>query len=342
MASANPAALLVAALLTFWPFMPVRADSLHREVPQTRFVAFYESWGTRADPKLGIDIALAHFQYPVDVLALAFAKPDANFPGGDDISGLGLNLSYGGAVLRSSIAELRRRLPGTKVVISVGGEDYQNWIDFRASNIARFVQAFGLDGVDLDFEPIDAQCSEHAGAIECDTDGLLTNAIRQMRAYLPTSSLSLTAASVGVYGHGKWLNAPPRTGSQYGVVNHVLSDPKLSAAFDYVTIMAYDAGDFFDPLQALASARSVYSGPLLLGLSPPPENWGDHAYTVASARQLLDAALRTRSAAGAMLYGFRKTSGSPASPERPDAAMLANAICDILKKPNCGANLPPR
>jgi hypothetical protein len=43
-----------------------------------------------------------------------------------------------------------------------------------------------------------------------------------------------------------------------------------------------------------------------------------------------------------MLYGFRKTSGSPASPERPDAAMLANAICDILKKPNCGANLPPR
>ncbi len=43
-----------------------------------------------------------------------------------------------------------------QVTVAVGGASYVNFDKLNANAIAKFVQEFGLDGVDLDFEPASA------------------------------------------------------------------------------------------------------------------------------------------------------------------------------------------
>ena len=42
--------------------------------------------------------------------------------------------------------------PLAQVIIAVGGATYTNWAALNAGAIRRFVDAFGLDGVDIDYE----------------------------------------------------------------------------------------------------------------------------------------------------------------------------------------------
>jgi hypothetical protein len=62
---------------------------------------------------------------------------------------------------------LDRNLPGTlQVLVAVGGATYLNWAALNAPAIAAFIQEFGLDGADIDFEP------SYAGRpLECGTRG---------------------------------------------------------------------------------------------------------------------------------------------------------------------------
>lgn len=43
-------------------------------------------------------------------------------------------------------------LPPPQVLIAVGGATYTNWARMNTASIAKFVQEFGLDGVDIDYE----------------------------------------------------------------------------------------------------------------------------------------------------------------------------------------------
>jgi chitinase len=67
-------------------------------------------------------------------------------------------------VIKAAIARLKTRNPNTKVLVSVGGATYSNWKRLNVKAIRKFVKTFGLDGVDVDFEPTNP--CEAAGLVE--------------------------------------------------------------------------------------------------------------------------------------------------------------------------------
>lgn len=66
-------------------------------------------------------------------------------------SGTGIQFSSSADVVKGAIALLKQRNPRTKVLIAVGGATYTNWAGLNAAAIRRFVDEFGLDGVDIDY-----------------------------------------------------------------------------------------------------------------------------------------------------------------------------------------------
>ena len=87
-----------------------------------------------------------------------------------------------------------------QVILSVGGDpstaDATKWNNLNPQSIANFCNDFGLDGVDLDFEPTPTGCPG-----SCSTDASYISAIQKMRAFLAPHLLITTApASVGTYG----------------------------------------------------------------------------------------------------------------------------------------------
>jgi chitinase len=205
------------------------------------FVAYYESWvgGYRG----GLDRTIAELPPAVTILNLAFMRPDASYTNDLDISRTGLDLPYSGAVLKLSIDELRRHSPGTKVLISVGGAAHGRWHEFHVEDIKRFVSKFGLDGVDLDFEPAKTGCRRISGEVACDSDPDLLRAVDAIRAAVPRPMiLSLTAQATAAYGEGSWSSAPPEGGPSYGMALSLLRDPNRLHSIDMINIMAYDCG----------------------------------------------------------------------------------------------------
>ena len=270
----------------------------------TLFVAYYESWASEYHG--GLDRAIVDVPPAVTILNLAFMRPDATYTGGFDLSGTGLDLPYSGAVLKSSIDELKRGSPGTKVLISVGGAAYGRWHDLNVEAVARFVSEFGLDGVDLDFEPAITACQRVAGQVTCGSDTDLLRAVEAMRAAVPRPTiLSLTAQGTAAFGEASWSTARPEGGPSYGMLLKLLRDPYRLQGIDLINILAYDCGPELDPLTAYEAFRHYFKGQLTIGFTPPPEAWGTHAYTEREIKRILKSTL-TRGADGAMLFGLKK------------------------------------
>lgn len=76
---------------------------------------------------------------------------DASYAGGVTWAGTGIQFSSSADVVRGAIALLRQRSPRTKVLVAVGGATYTNWAGLNPAAIRRFVDEFGLDGVDIDY-----------------------------------------------------------------------------------------------------------------------------------------------------------------------------------------------
>jgi hypothetical protein len=267
------------------------------------FAAYYESWLGGADGD--VDDVLAGLPPVVNVVNLSFMRPDARYAGELDFSDTGLEFDYSGRVLKNSIQKLKRRNPNTKVFISVGGEEATNWEQLAPNAIARFVQDFELDGVDLDFEPKSAQCRRVADKIKCASEELLSRTITSLRAALPpTAALSLTAYNTSAYGEDRWKDAQPTGSDTYGMLLGLFRDPAAQSV-DFINIMAYDAGSNFNPVEAYEAFQNYFRKPILIGFTPPPEAWGDHAYSYEEIRRVLRATLE-RGAAGAMLFSLRK------------------------------------
>jgi chitinase len=270
------------------------------------FAAYFESW--LHGPANNLDPDLINVPKAVTVVMLAFIKPDAQYSGNLQLAGTGLEFSYSGAMLRNSIAELRRRNPAVKIFISVGGETYVRWHKLNTPAIARFVQDFELDGVDIDFEPSDPGCVKANGSISCRTDPILHSAVTELRDNLPkTVELSLTSGATGAFGEGEWKDSGPTEGPDYGAMVQLLRSP-AARNIDFLNVMAYDAGNDYDPLEGLEAFQHYYSGPILLGFTPPPEAWGNHAYSKEEVNYILETAI-ARGAAGAMLFSLRKGTG---------------------------------
>lgn len=294
------------------------------------FIGYYESWLAKINAG-DLDEALAGLPASVNIVNLAFMRPDAQYSGNLELSGTGFEFRYSGTVLKDSIAKLKQRRAGTKVLASVGGDAYTNWSGLNPTAIAHFIHDFGLDGVDVDFEPPAAGCKQTRGRIVCDIDGLLSMSIRNLREALPSPAiLELTSVSTGAFGEGPWKDSAPRGSPFYGMMLELLRDPRRREQIDILSIMAYDAGSTFDPLESFDAFRNYFRGPIAIGFTPPPESWGDHSYSDQEVEAVLRAAL-SRGAAGAMLFSLRRTHGQPQTAN--GLAPLVRVISTVLQGP---------
>ena len=267
------------------------------------FVGYYQTWSDSWKAN-GADTVLAKLPSYVNVVNLSFAQPNMNYAAGSlSLGGTGIGVPYDGPTLKAAVAALHKKNPGTRVMLSVGGATFPNFGSFDAGPIAAFVKDFGLDGVDIDYEPANPSCSSSGGKVSCPSDAEYIGVIKSMRAALPAPYWISTAAwSVGAYGEGAWANSPPSS-AYAGISINMLK--QAGSALDLVNVMSYDASPAFNPIEALKAYQHYYAGRIAMGIEVPPEAWGGHVYTIAEIDALADA-VNARNAAGLKLWSIQK------------------------------------
>lgn len=298
-------------------------------------MGFYETWSEPANQPAE-KTRFARLPAGIDIVALAFAKPDLDFPGGTDLKGTGLEVPFDATVMAKAISLYRRRSPETRVLLSLGGAVYDRWDRYDPTAAARLVEALGLDGIDLDYEPPNPACRPEAGSVTCESDAVWRDLVRRTRIALPRPMLlTLQAWSIGAYGAGRFIDAPP-AGRHAGSMLWLARDP-IAKEVDLVSITAYDAGLRFDPLEAFAAYRAIWSGPLLLGERIGADTGQGPSPT---ARTLKAHALKVARDAngGLMLYTIVPPSRHRPSKVALDGQAAVAIICRAWKKHGCAAD----
>lgn len=262
-------------------------------------------------------------------------SPDATYSGGMTWAGTGLQFSSDPAVVRDAIALLKSRNPGTKVLVAVGGATYTNFKSVNGAAIAKFVADFGLDGVDLDYEPTNANCVVSNGLVSCATDSEYIAAVNTLRAALPRPLILSTAPwSTGAYGEGKWAASQP-AGQYSGVAVNMLKS--VGSKLDLLNIMSYDASNAYNPKEALDAYRNYFKGDIVLGVEVANEAWGGHVTSIPEVEGLADY-VKSSGGNGMMLWSVQK----PAD-QGPTGTQISQTICNKfgLLKCTCGMSCPP-
>ncbi|PTQ08625.1 hypothetical protein CLG96_15525 [Sphingomonas oleivorans] len=297
-------------------------------------MGYHDSWRER--PATGpYATALVATPAYVNLVALSFVRPDLVYRGDLDLSGTGLSYQFSGAVLRDAIALLKRRNPGTRVILSVGALESWRWARFDERALALLVRQIGADGVDMDYEPAMPGCAAGAGGrIGCAVDGNWISYVRRIRAMLPRPYIvSVAGWSVGAYGEGQFAAALPHSPWR-GMMLGLLRSP-AARLIDLVAICAYDAGPAYDPMTALAAYRHYWKGPLMLGVQVPFKGAGGPFRTPAETEALARRVARWPGA-GMMIYSLLEPP-DPSVPARahPTGRALAEAACRGLKGGAC-------
>ncbi len=301
-------------------------------VSQFSFVGYFQSWSERksSDPK---QLQLATLPPYVNMVIVSFVKPDATYRGNKNLAETGLQFSADGLVIKKAIALLKQRNPKTKVLVAVGGLTYTNFAQLNPTAISNVVKDFGFDGVDIDYEPTNSQCSSSKGKISCTSDAEFRRVVSQIRKVLPKPYLVTAAAwSIGAYGEGKWANAQPQ-GAKTGLMLNLLRSPE-SKMIDQLHVMSYDAGLSYNPQEALAAYQNYFKGKVVMGIQVPPEGWGGNVYTVSKVRSLAEAVVN-KNAGGLMLWSLQKQPNGRLSDNNPNADMITKTLCKILSLNNC-------
>jgi chitinase len=301
------------------------------------FVAYFQSWSEKWS-STGLDTGLANLPSYINAVLISFMRPDCTYQGKLSLGGTGLDFSSDGSVVKASITALKAKNPNTKVLVAVGGATYTNFGSTNVQAIARFVQDFGLDGVDIDFEPSNPGCTASGGQVSCQSDQQYINVVNSLRNALPRPYILTTAGwSIGAYGQGSFANSQPQ-GAYTGVAVNMLKT--VGSQLDWVNIMSYDASDALDPKEAFNAYRSLYSGRLAAGVEVPPEAWGGHVYTVGKVQDLANY-VNSKGNGGMMLWSLHKVPNGSVSDDNPDALRLAQTVCNSLGLGNCSQKLFP-
>jgi chitinase len=303
-------------------------------------VGYLQSW-SQAWKATGAETEIAKLPSYLNVVNLTFMRPDCSYTAGShSLAGTGLDFSYDGPTLLAAVTALKAANPGTKVLVSVGGATYATWTGYNPTAVAAFVKDFGLDGIDVDYEPTNPACAASNGHVTCASDGEFVQVVSATRAAMPRPQLvSIAAWSVGAYGEGAYAAAAP-TGSAYTGLVLALLRSTAAQGLDLVNVMSYDASPAYDPIQALAAYQTYWKGAIAMGVEVPPEAWGGHVTNVTEVDALADAVV-SKQAAGMMLWSLEKKPNGAVSPTNPDAQTLASAICTKLAMGNCAAPLLP-
>ncbi|KAH7620133.1 hypothetical protein NADE_008407 [Nannochloris sp. 'desiccata'] len=295
------------------------------------FVGYFQSWSDPWSSSAATN-KLANIPAYVNYVILSFMRPDSTYTGGVTFSGTGLDFSSDPLVIKSAIALLKARNPNTKVLIAVGGATYTAFNNLNAGAVAKFVEAFNLDGVDLDYEPTNPNCSNFGPNISCTTDSEYINSVKALRAALPRPLLLTNAAwSTGAYGQGEWIGAQP-AGQYSGVAVNMLQS--VGNQLDMVHIMSYDAGTAYDPKQAFFAYTSLYDkNKLTMGLQVAPEAWGGHVISLYEVNDL-STFVKAQNGAGMMMWSLQKQAG-----EGPTGQEIASTACLKLGLNQCSCPL---
>lgn len=308
-------------------------DIILNETPKSRgtgklFTAYFQSWSDRWS-STGEGTDLANLPAYINVVILSFVKPDMVYKGGLNFRTTGLEFSYEGEVLKEAIELLRERNPHTRILVSVGGATYTNWRQLNADGIAKLVNDFKLDGIDIDYEPSDGfKCSiNEDGLMQCNTDDEYVEIIEKLREVLPRPyTISAAPWSVGAYGEGKWKDSKPEDNGATGMMIRVLD--RAGDKLDMINIMGYNAGDSYNPTESLEAYANYFKGDVVLGAMVPPEDLGSHVWSLTDIRKVAGY-IKDSSAAGMMLWSIhRKALNS--SEEFPDNQMMAREIAKEL------------
>ncbi|MEU2801694.1 glycosyl hydrolase family 18 protein [Streptomyces sp. NPDC007117] len=299
-----------------------------------RYAVCYESW---ADPWLSdpADAKLANLPAYVGTVILNFMQPDARYSKGSySFQGTGLQFSYDATVVRDAVSLLRQRNPGVEVLVGIGGPTYDNWSGLNVTAIADFVIDFGLDGVDVAYEPSNPGCVPSGNGYVCSTDGESVEVVRALSKGLPAgSTLSVSVFHVGAYGEGQWANSQPL--SAYTGVSLALLRSEVAEKITRLNLMAYDASTAYDPLEALAAYQHYFKGPILLGVEVAAEAWPEegaphaHVITLPEVESLANAV--KAQGGGMFLWSMFKQ----AKAGTPTANQISKQICETLELGDC-------
>lgn len=297
-------------------------------------VAYHDSWD-EMPAATAEAMTLASLPSYISVVDLSFVRPDLVYPDNLDITQTGLEYRVSGQVLHDAIALLKSRHPDMHVLLSVGGAAYRSWSALNVDGLARLTRDLGADGVDIDFESPQPDCNaDGTGQIRCGTDEIWQRVIRQIRRALPRPAL-LTAAvwSVGAYGQDGFRHAQPfsrYTGFMLGVLRS-----RAASELDLLSIQAYDAGPLFDPLEAWRAYRTVWQGPLALGLAVQRRG-GAGPFPTEAETETLARTVAADPQGGMMIYPILAIpDGGRGSANLPDGFGLARAMCRGMKLTGC-------
>lgn len=179
------------------------------------------------------------------------------------------------------IDELKNR--GTEVWISVGGWAYSQgseWSQFNAKNIVDLAVDIGASGVDIDWESSGSSCNKAiASEFRCSKDTEVANIITDLHDEINAQNadvgISIAGWSTGAYyvkdtpfEEGKVQWGSPYGGTMYRLVaDH-------GEKIDFINLMSYDGGVYYDPREGYESYRAIYDGPINVGLQIAPEGSG--------------------------------------------------------------------
>ena len=300
------------------------------------FAGYFESWSEIWHFQ-GESLTLAKLPSYVNIVNIAFMKPDSQYYGLLDLSYTGLEFSAAGPVVRDAIAALKYQNPNTKVLVSVGGATYTNWASLNPTAIAKVVQELGLDGVDIDYEPSQPGCQVTSGKVSCTSDSQYQSIVSQLRAALPRPYvISIAAFSVGAYGEGSYASSQPSSAYTGVAVNLLRS--QYAASIDFINVMGYDASSVYSPTEAYHAYKSYFSGPVLIGVEVPPESWGGHVLTLTELNSLTSF-VNQNDGAGMMIWSLQKKPSGTASSSNPSADMISQGICSSFNLGNCTQSL---
>ncbi len=274
---------------------------------------YFESW-TPVWTSNAKSFSLSQVEKPVDVVYLAFCRPDCNYKKGQKtFAETGLDFSVDFQVVVDSIAILKKK--GILVMLAVGGATFP-FHNLYAKSCVLLMNDLGCDGIDIDWEPADGVKSS----------GKLGDIIGEIRSYIgPYKKLSMAGFSTGcLAANGDTFRGMCIPGLQsHGVL------------LDWVNVMAYDAGKDFDVLNSYNSYKKYFTKTVNIGFQVGVQGWGDGKLDL---DQVVKACDYVASGDGCFIWAYFK-SGDPSTQQVIDKAFqtfLKKQPLSQCKCPNCG------
>jgi len=267
----------------------------HNTTPKHFAVGYLGPWYMTPDDIKNIDSLYTH-------VILSFARPGLTYDGenwvGKNTTGIIVKNPNKLDEYKKAIASLQAR--GVKVLLGVGGGEYSEdsnaWAKLadEESNaiqkeyLRELIKDLNLDGIDIDYERVihsdinSELIDEYYNIILVLRDVVGDKKLLTMAAGSMGAECSQLMVDDGVLGCAEKSLFGHRVGLERLVFNKLVQNGyKVEDIFNHISIMTYAGFSksydtaMFDPVLLYKNYRTIYSGPLAIGLNSAPEGWGE-------------------------------------------------------------------